>query len=130
MTGRGWYDAREKAKRTLRSIAEEAGISAPFLSDIEHGRRRPSEETEIRLRKALKLPPPEPKPESSRCMVCDGEIEPKIELIPTLHDPHGVIGPGYRPLRSSYSRHDGFTCSRCGLHYDKLPNSKEATCTP
>jgi len=36
---------RTDAGETLRGFATRAGISAPHLSDIEHDRRRPSEET-------------------------------------------------------------------------------------
>jgi len=31
---------REKKGLTLRSLAKQVGVSAPFLSDVEHGRRR------------------------------------------------------------------------------------------
>ena len=36
--------ARGKAKLTLRRLAQDAGISAAHLSDIEHNNRRPSDE--------------------------------------------------------------------------------------
>lgn len=35
---------REEKRITLRAMAEALGVSAPFLSDVEHGRRRLSEE--------------------------------------------------------------------------------------
>jgi transcriptional regulator with XRE-family HTH domain len=37
-------DLREKAHLSLRELARELDISAPFLSDVELGRRFPSEE--------------------------------------------------------------------------------------
>lgn len=35
---------REEKRVTLRALADAIGVSAPFLSDVEHGRRRLSEE--------------------------------------------------------------------------------------
>lgn len=40
---------RLKADYTLRKFAEEVGISAAYLSDIEHGRRMPSDEVLRRM---------------------------------------------------------------------------------
>ena len=40
----------------LRSLARLAKISAPFLLDIENGRRNPSEKTLAKLAKALDVP--------------------------------------------------------------------------
>ena len=37
--GRRIRELREKKGMTLRRLAEAVGISAPFLSDVEHGRR-------------------------------------------------------------------------------------------
>jgi transcriptional regulator with XRE-family HTH domain len=34
---------RTERRMTLRALAQKAGISAPFLSDIEHGRRQTNE---------------------------------------------------------------------------------------
>lgn len=42
-------DLREKAHISLRELARELDISAPFLSDIELGRRFPSEEVLAKL---------------------------------------------------------------------------------
>ena len=96
MTGDGWRNARAKAGKTLRRLADEAGISAPFLSDVEHGRRKFSPETEAKVRHALGLGPAPVEP-SSRCVVCEG------------------------PLK--VAKRERITCPRCGLHYDHLPAS-------
>jgi transcriptional regulator with XRE-family HTH domain len=130
MTGTKWREAREAVERTIRAVAAEVGVTAQWLSDLEHGRRTPSDELDLKLRKALKLPPPEPKPAPSRCAVCDGELAPKIQHVAAIEDHHGVIGPGYRPIRRAHDYQDGFTCKCCGLHYDNLPFSKEPICTP
>lgn len=37
--GRAIREAREKAGLTLRKLAERIGVSAPYLSDVERGRR-------------------------------------------------------------------------------------------
>lgn len=34
-------EARTKAGLTLRHVASVLGVSVPFLSDVEHGRRKP-----------------------------------------------------------------------------------------
>ena len=38
------HKLRDKAGLSLRKLADQIGISSPFLSDIELGRRFPSEE--------------------------------------------------------------------------------------
>ena len=37
--GQAIREAREKAKMSLRQLAGRIGVSAPFLSEVEHGRR-------------------------------------------------------------------------------------------
>lgn len=48
-------EVREAADMSLRELAKEVGISAPFLSDVELGRRFPSDENLAALAKALKI---------------------------------------------------------------------------
>ena len=45
---------RTRAGVTLRAFAESIGVSAPYVSDIEHDRRRPSEEVLRNIAKELK----------------------------------------------------------------------------
>jgi transcriptional regulator with XRE-family HTH domain len=47
-----FYWARNNARVTVRGFAEQMGVTAPFWSDVEHGRRLLSPE---QLRKAAKL---------------------------------------------------------------------------
>jgi transcriptional regulator with XRE-family HTH domain len=47
-------ELRTKLKLSLRELADHIDITPPFLSDIELGRRNPSEETLRALAKALK----------------------------------------------------------------------------
>lgn len=46
---------REKADLSLRRLAERAGVSNPYLSQIERGVRRPSAEILKRVSKALEI---------------------------------------------------------------------------
>ena len=46
---------RRSAQLTLRQLAEQAGISNPYLSQIERGLRRPSAEVLLQLAKALRV---------------------------------------------------------------------------
>ncbi len=46
-------ELREKGDMSLRELAKTIGVSAPFLSDVELGRRHPSDELMVALAKAL-----------------------------------------------------------------------------
>ena len=48
-------EQRESAKLSLRRLAEEAGVSNPYLSQIERGLRKPSAEILQQLAKALRI---------------------------------------------------------------------------
>jgi transcriptional regulator with XRE-family HTH domain len=48
-------EQRLNAKLTLRQLAEQAGVSNPYLSQIERGLRRPSAEVLQQLAKALRI---------------------------------------------------------------------------
>ena len=54
--GQRLHELRDKADLSLRELAKKVGISSPFLSDIELGRRFPSEEILAKLAKALNVP--------------------------------------------------------------------------
>ena len=53
--GQRLRELREKADISLRELAKDVGISPPFLSDVELGRRYPSDEILGKLAKALKV---------------------------------------------------------------------------
>lgn len=112
MTGEGWRLAREAKGLTLRKLAQDAGISAPFLSDIEHGRRRFSSEVEDRVRGVLGLPAREPEPKN-RCVVCEGPLETHQWAEP-VGEP--VFGAG-----GHYVTKQSIICPRCGLQYAHMP---------
>ncbi len=48
-------EQRMSAKLSLRQLAEQAGVSNPYLSQIERGLRRPSAEVLQQLAKALRI---------------------------------------------------------------------------
>src|SRR5438445_5591755 len=49
---------REQAKISLRQLAEQAGVSNPYLSQIERGLRRPSAEVLQQIASALRVSTP------------------------------------------------------------------------
>src|SRR5262250_2371329 len=49
------HELRDRADLSLRELAKRVGISGPFLSDIELGRRFPSEEILAKLANALNV---------------------------------------------------------------------------
>lgn len=53
-TGRALREYRETADLSLRAIANEMGISPPYLSDLERGNRKWSEELVDKFMKAMK----------------------------------------------------------------------------
>jgi len=54
--GQRIHELRDKADLSLRGLAKRIGISSPYLSDIELGRRFPSEEILAKLARALNVP--------------------------------------------------------------------------
>ena len=53
--GQRLHELRDKADLSLRELSRKVGISSPFLSDIELGRRFPSEEILAKLAAALNV---------------------------------------------------------------------------
>ena len=51
-------DLRENAKISLRQLADKAGVSNPYLSQIERGLRKPSAEVLQQLASALRVSTP------------------------------------------------------------------------
>ena len=49
-------DLRQAANLSLRELAKFVDVSAPFLSDVELGRRYPSDEVLGRVAKTLRVP--------------------------------------------------------------------------
>src|SRR5215467_15968680 len=54
--GQRLRELRDKADLSVRELAKRIGVSSPFLSDIELGRRFPSEEILAKLARALNVP--------------------------------------------------------------------------
>ena len=53
--GKRLHELRDRADLSLRELAKRVGFSGPFLSDIELGRRFPSEEILAKLASALNV---------------------------------------------------------------------------
>jgi transcriptional regulator with XRE-family HTH domain len=53
--GQRLRELRDKADLSLRELAKRIGVTSPFLSDIELGRRFPSEEILVKLAGALNV---------------------------------------------------------------------------
>jgi transcriptional regulator with XRE-family HTH domain len=64
-------ELRDKADLSLRGLAKKIGISSPFLSDIELGRRFPSEEILAKLAGALDVSPDELMQYDTRVPIAD-----------------------------------------------------------
>lgn len=73
---------RQKADLSLRELAKKAKISPPFLSDIESGKRYPSDETLRKLAKMVKVAFDELKRYDHRESVSD--LRKMIETNPRL----------------------------------------------
>ena len=69
--GQRIHELRGKAGLSLRKLADQIGVSAPFLSDIELGRRFPSEEILAKLAGALEVSPDELKQYDTRAPIAD-----------------------------------------------------------
>jgi transcriptional regulator with XRE-family HTH domain len=69
--GQRLHQLRENADLSLRELAKQVGISPPFLSDIELGRRFPSEEILAKLAKALNVKLEELKQYDNRGPIAD-----------------------------------------------------------
>ena len=75
---------RDKAGLSARELAKRIGVSSPFLSDIELGRRFPSEEVLVKLTAALNVPLEDLKQYDNRAPVADlkrlMDSDPKLGL--------------------------------------------------
>jgi transcriptional regulator with XRE-family HTH domain len=69
--GQRLRELRDKADFSLRELAKRIGVSPPFLSDIELGRRFPSEEILAKLARALNVSLPDLKKYDNREPIAD-----------------------------------------------------------
>ncbi len=72
---------REKLGISIRELARLIDVSAPFLSDIELGRRFPSDEVLVRIAKTLKTPLEELKQHDTRVSI--NSIKRLMDTSPT-----------------------------------------------
>src|SRR5689334_2356158 len=70
-------DQRIAAQLSLRQLAEQAGVSNPYLSQIERGLRRPSAEVLQQIAKALRI-------SAEQLYVRAGIVSPSIDSVGTV----------------------------------------------
>ena len=69
--GQRLRELREKSSLSLREVAKAANISAPFLSDVELGRRYPTNETLALIAKKLQVSAEDLKKHDHRSALAD-----------------------------------------------------------
>src|SRR3954468_21862327 len=100
-------DLRENAKISLRQLADRAGVSNPYLSQIERGLRKPSAEVLQQLASALRVSTPAM---SLRAGLLDGEGQQGV-LAAIAVDPELTIAQKqslsqiYETFRNENARH-------------------------
>lgn len=70
-------DQRRQAELTLRQLAEQTGVSNPYLSQIERGLRRPSAEVLQQIAKALRI-------SAETLYVRAGFLDPSADGVPSV----------------------------------------------
>lgn len=80
--GQRLRELREAAGLSLRDVAKAANISAPFLSDVELGRRFPSQDTLVMIAQKLRATPDELKKHDYRSALV--ELKRLTEASPSL----------------------------------------------
>lgn len=69
--GQKLRELRERAGLSLREVAKAAKVSAPFLSDVELGRRFPTNETLALIAQKIRAPAEELKKHDHRAALAD-----------------------------------------------------------
>jgi transcriptional regulator with XRE-family HTH domain len=88
-------ELRDKAGLSLRKLADQIDISSAFLSDIELGRRFPSEKISTKLAAALNIPVDELKQYDTREPIAD---------LKRLMDSHPKLGFAFRMVIEKVKR--------------------------
>lgn len=90
--GRAVASARAERKLSMRALASDAGISQPFLSQIENGRTLPSMLTLYRLAGALGLPAAELMPAEASAADIHVVRRDEARRVPVTEAPNAGIG--------------------------------------
>jgi transcriptional regulator with XRE-family HTH domain len=83
--GRYIREQRRQAELSLRKLASQAGVSNPYLSQIERGLRQPSARILKDIAKALRI---SAETLYVRAGILDEEADPTDLEVGILHDPH------------------------------------------
>jgi transcriptional regulator with XRE-family HTH domain len=107
--GRYIRDQRRQAELSLRKLASQAGVSNPYLSQIERGLRQPSAKILKDIAKALRI---SAETLYVRAGILDEEADPTDLEVGILRDPHlterqkQVLVDVYRSFRSEQAAED------------------------
>jgi transcriptional regulator with XRE-family HTH domain len=102
-------DLRQNAKISLRQLAEQAGVSNPYLSQIENGLRKPSAEVLAQLAAALRVSTPVMYLRAGLLDLADGHgnVIDAIAADPDLTEPQKqTLTQIYETFRRENSRND------------------------
>jgi transcriptional regulator with XRE-family HTH domain len=91
---------RELNRLTLRQFAAMAGISNPYLSQIERGLRAPSQEVVDAIARSLKTSPDDLYEEAG--IVAEDEEDARAKVAAVLEADHGLSGRQVRVLMDVY----------------------------
>ena len=100
---------RRHQGRTLRDVAESAGVSLPYLSEVERGTKEASSEVLAAICRALGLPLPELLDEARRELLRQApapKVRAEAALFRTHRSPGAASGPEVR-CASGISRPGG-----------------------
>jgi transcriptional regulator with XRE-family HTH domain len=118
-------EQRGTARLSLRRLSELAGISNPYLSQIERGLRRPSAEILQQIAKALRisaetlyvqagiLEPPDGTPDLSRLILADQSLS---------EDQKQALVRIYLSFRRDYEVEHGTRGARSGPEFEVVPD--------
>jgi transcriptional regulator with XRE-family HTH domain len=124
LSGLGEYlkEQRNNAQLSIRQLAEAAGVSNPYLSQIERGLRRPSAEILQQIANALRISAEQLYVRAGILEARDGE---EREFATTLFADTGLSDRQKRVLLDIYEtfrRENASTAGNEGNHHDDHPH--------
>ena len=90
-------EVRRRQGRTLRDVAEAAGVSLPYLSEVERGTKEPSSEILAAICRALGLPLADLLDEVRRELL-RGTRAPRLAATAELQATAWLVASGVRPV--------------------------------
>lgn len=90
-------EVRRRQGRTLRDVAEAAGVSLPYLSEVERGTKEPSSEILAAICRALGLPLTDLLDEVRRELLRETRA-PRMAMTAELQATAWLVAAGVRPV--------------------------------